>query len=447
MLPADELLIRTGSNKMFKKSTFIIFASLLLSMLIQSAPAKAESKPVSFLLPCVSNEAFCIESIIALRPDGTAINGLTTGRTRNEALSGDDSFLKYIRGQVAEWSFPGLTFQNGTNKALLFAYYWPADNLHCWNDGNCSLNEEELGVYLRASNFDSSRPPIILTGEDAAIACPKTPTYCNIGSPPWMIDQDVSFEIAIRTSSDFQPLYSQGRLKNLLVQSEIINNQTQSRKLNISFSPVKLQNVYFAAANPSLIQRSLYVTDEAALWIYGLRNSKSNSLGYCGRTGGLQVTSNAYFMWNPSWNSATESIDVKLESTHFDLDGATSKGLLQVRISKAMAKCLWTVDLQGNVKAAVAIDYGNGGTPEVVTIVGNLKGDYFELTAANFHFSAPTLKLKISGDTSTKAEEVVQQKIEGPVALKKTTITCTKGKVTKKVTATNPKCPAGYKKK
>ena len=31
--------------------------------------------------------------------------------------------------------------------------------------------------------------------------------------------------------------------------------------------------------------------------------------------------------------------------------------------------------------------------------------------------------------------------------LKKTTITCIKGKVTKKVTAVNPKCPAGYKKK
>jgi hypothetical protein len=30
---------------------------------------------------------------------------------------------------------------------------------------------------------------------------------------------------------------------------------------------------------------------------------------------------------------------------------------------------------------------------------------------------------------------------------KKTTITCVKGKLTKKVTAVNPKCPTGYKKK
>jgi hypothetical protein len=30
---------------------------------------------------------------------------------------------------------------------------------------------------------------------------------------------------------------------------------------------------------------------------------------------------------------------------------------------------------------------------------------------------------------------------------KKSTITCVKGKMTKKVTAVSPKCPAGYKKK
>jgi hypothetical protein len=32
-------------------------------------------------------------------------------------------------------------------------------------------------------------------------------------------------------------------------------------------------------------------------------------------------------------------------------------------------------------------------------------------------------------------------------AVKATTITCVKGKLTKKVTAINPKCPTGYKKK
>jgi hypothetical protein len=34
-----------------------------------------------------------------------------------------------------------------------------------------------------------------------------------------------------------------------------------------------------------------------------------------------------------------------------------------------------------------------------------------------------------------------------PAAAKKATITCVKGKTSKKVTAVNPKCPTGYKKK
>ena len=418
--------------------------------------ANAATRPVNFLMPCISSETFCIESISARLDDGSLIKGAPSGRARNEILSADDSFLKYLVGPVTEWDFPGLRFQNGTSRALLFSYYWPVDNLHCWNDGNCSLNEEELGLYLRGSNFDSTRPPVILTGNDAAVACPKTPTYCNIGSPPWMIDQNVAFEIALRTAADFQPLYSQGRLKNLLVTSEIVPEQPARRIIKISLTPVKLQNVYFASANPGLIQKSLYVTDEPALWIYGLNNSKSKSLGFCGKTGGLQVTSNAYFMWNPSWNASSQSIDVKLESTHFDIDGTTSKGLLQVRISTEMAKCLWSVDLQGNVKASVAIDYGNGSAPEIVTIVGNVKGNFFELTAANFHFSAPTLKLKITADpkpvveeksTEPPTAETKSKNVASPPLIKKTSITCTKGKITKKVTAVSPKCPVGFKKK
>ena len=39
------------------------------------------------------------------------------------------------------------------------------------------------------------------------------------------------------------------------------------------------------------------------------------------------------------------------------------------------------------------------------------------------------------------------QQAKPPVAQVKKTITCVKGKVTKKVSAVNPKCPAGYKKK
>ena len=48
---------------------------------------------------------------------------------------------------------------------------------------------------------------------------------------------------------------------------------------------------------------------------------------------------------------------------------------------------------------------------------------------------------------SAQAKAENEAKIKAQSAKKESTVTCFKGKVTKKVTAVNPKFPAGYKKK
>jgi hypothetical protein len=65
-------------------------------------------------------------------------------------------------------------------------------------------------------------------------------------------------------------------------------------------------------------------------------------------------------------------------------------------------------------------------------------------------FAGPTINTKgrLNSFESTFAVISYEIKLEAkPTAAKKSTITCTKGKLIKKVTAINPKCPAGYKKK
>jgi hypothetical protein len=71
-------------------------------------------------------------------------------------------------------------------------------------------------------------------------------------------------------------------------------------------------------------------------------------------------------------------------------------------------------------------------------------------------YAAAEVKAKQEADAKAAAEKLVADaraeasKILGAAkaaATKKITITCTKGKLTKKVTAVKPKCPAGYKKK
>ena len=58
--------------------------------------------------------------------------------------------------------------------------------------------------------------------------------------------------------------------------------------------------------------------------------------------------------------------------------------------------------------------------------------------------AAAELKAKQEAGAKAAADKLVAEKL---AALKKTTITCVKGKLTKTVTAVKPSCPAGYKKK
>jgi hypothetical protein len=63
------------------------------------------------------------------------------------------------------------------------------------------------------------------------------------------------------------------------------------------------------------------------------------------------------------------------------------------------------------------------------------------------------LKAKQEAEAKAKAEEEAKARAEAEAkakleaSKKKSTITCVKGKLTKKVTAVKPKCPSGYKKK
>jgi len=60
--------------------------------------------------------------------------------------------------------------------------------------------------------------------------------------------------------------------------------------------------------------------------------------------------------------------------------------------------------------------------------------------------AAAELKVKLEAEAKAAAELKAKQEAEAKAAaLKKTTITCVKGKLTKKVTAVKPKCPSGYK--
>ena len=94
------------------------------------------------------------------------------------------------------------------------------------------------------------------------------------------------------------------------------------------------------------------------------------------------------------------------------------------------------------------------GKESVSTVELKNAGDWVYLEAKNFTFSAPTLKIKLNqsanpGGSSSAAtpEKSANAAAPAKAATPRLSITCVKGKITKKVTGSAPKCPTGFKKR
>jgi hypothetical protein len=135
----------------------------------------------------------------------------------------------------------------------------------------------------------------------------------------------------------------------------------------------------------------------------------------------------------------TQQIVVKVGNAHFDEFGKEIQGWMELKVKGTRARDWWGINpaiAAGYAK--VEISYQDG-TSKVATVTSryDAKNDWINLRAYGFTYSSP--QLAISFKQPEAAKKVV--------STKKTTITCIKGKTSKKVTAVNPKCPSGYKKK
>jgi len=167
-----------------------------------------------------------------------------------------------------------------------------------------------------------------------------------------------------------------------------------------------------------------------AQWLKRCDYGKELSLWY---TGQLQSM--------PTWSTTDQSLSIQVSNTHLKADGSVNRGVFNIEMPIETAKCLWGVDLSKAVSASLSAIYPNSGEAEIITTTSQVSGRFFKVSAAGFHYSTPTLKLKVFQETP--ASQPVTKAVLKPSTKK--TITCVKGKTTKKITAVNPKCPAGYK--
>ena len=120
-------------------------------------------------------------------------------------------------------------------------------------------------------------------------------------------------------------------------------------------------------------------------------------------------------------------LDYRVTGFHFAANGVTlNLGTYDLVMRSDAARCLYGFS-NAPVSATVTISASDGSTNIATTVVSEKDG-WLKMKAAGFTFSEKTLKVKITQNKNMKYS-----------------ITCTKGKTTKKVTGTNPKCPSGFK--
>ena len=164
-------------------------------------------------------------------------------------------------------------------------------------------------------------------------------------------------------------------------------------------------------------------------------------------TGIVSTNSTQYLAGPPVFNKATDELEYKVAGPHLLPNGELSRGTYDLTLRSDFAKCLYGISGTA-FKATISVISDNGQSINAVTTVGEKNG-WVNLSAKGFTYSSPTIKVKLSQDAETPSATPTPTATAAskPAALKKTSINCVKGKMTKKVSAVNPKCPTGYKKR
>lgn len=162
----------------------------------------------------------------------------------------------------------------------------------------------------------------------------------------------------------------------------------------------------------------------------------------------------------PTLDPATNTLSYKVAAPHFAPDGKTENiGRYYMNLNSKFTQCILGVDRVPDV-ATVGITYGEG-KQLVSTVSVKQDNDWLRLQADNFTFSAPQIKVAFPKPTpaatsatntqSPQQSSQVSKSQSGPSNLagepKRKKITCIKGNKKRIVSASNPKCPVGWKKK
>ena len=352
---------------------------------------------------------------------------------------------KVTQGFYNEWTFPKGKNADPMNNVVLVAELQPYKARWCWAIDDCNDRREEFLLAIEPTvnqNLFKDNENFSYT---ITIRAPKAFEFGEVSGS--------AKRVIVKYGKDLQPV-----------------GGVATREIIAILSPMATARAL--EVNNKMEEKASFISYGANIWIYGQNNGIVDALGACGKIGGVQVVSNAMHSLDPTWDEIEQAIVVRLSTPHLLPDGSINVGYLEIRMPRAAALCMWKVDLDGNIKASIAITYVDGSTPTVATVTGQRIGDDYLIVSTGFHYSSPTLRVKLSQDNavkpaddavkpadnavkpadnaaSTQSESKNENKVAAPtIAPKKIkVINCVKGKLSRKISGVNPKCPKGYVKK
>jgi len=399
----------------------------------------------------------------------------TDGKNRyNTPFKGDINRGIPDSGQVSLWTIPGLKHQGGDLFLLI-----PKLNAEFQNLSGSKPSNLDVGIYAvsRLSN----------QGVDPNNCFFNTKTQCF---KRWGFPENSSFKVSIKTGAKVVGWFH-GRLTSPEVSSEkLTDGQTL---INVEGSVMKVPTLAVWAKNSDLptklnemiekefVERgyqfagtclfSCETKDRSTQTVIDERNPSFNNdfferymlwvgvakdkafanvstwsfrtmqnyqdfakcIGESGVAGMVTTNSNAYIAGPPKFQDG--DLAYRVASPHYDAKGEVQIGTYDLAIRSDVARCIYGFS-SAPIQATLSVVYADGEAKKATTLVSE-KNNWLRLSAKGFTYSSPVIKVKLTQESAAAS----------PKLAKKSTITCVKGKTTKKVTAVNPKCPTGYKKK
>ncbi len=422
--------LQEGRFELIKRISLIIFAfSLTLGLSSPAALAINEETPADRIQNSISNFAeipretnasmalrlcptpqalTCIESVSAIYSDGsvhpfTLVDVATGSYLDQKDQKTEDAWMQwsFIDNKGATRLIDTFGFLSGENyKGEQVDFNLQPKLTFLFSPGENGIKEEDVtsGIKFKFVFRSSWVVPVAsfmmaANGEFLDEKISNGHRYTYIGSP-------------------FFGVNFSGPLGDL-TEAEAVKTKSSSEELRM----------YFLIDHASSIPNGSYVDTKCAK--YGYPVTSHNAYG-----GGVPFLKDK------------DTLTFSIFSPHLLSTGELNKGFFTTDMSVAYMDCFWPGNnVTKSPKVEISVINSDGTAQVATTSVRITKDKIFQVRAFGFHYSQPTIRVKV----------VQANKIEKTGAVKTSkkmlSITCVKGKMIKKITGTRPSCPSGYKKK